>query len=257
MPRVVALVVSMVQRARISEALRGTASVQFRDRAYKLLGAPVDAQVDMVITQLCDRAGISTIPAIAALRQRFPSLPILAYVGLTPQEVRGLVAATRAGVNSAIVEGVDDAVGVLGARLTAAGSGQTSELIMDAVRPLVPPSVWPFFRCCAIHGVRPIDVTDAAKTLGIDRKTIRNRLVRAGLPPPRSVIAWNRLLHAARLLDDPGRRVEHVATILEFPSASAFDNMLRRYAALTPGELRTRGAFAWLLDTYIAALRGD
>ena len=128
---------------------------------------------------------------------------------------------------------------------------------MDAARPLIPASVWSFFRCCAIHGAHQIGVTQAARTLGIDRKTIRNRLVKAGLPPPRSVIAWNRLLHAARLLDDPGRRVEQIATILEFPSASAFDNMLRRYAALTPGELRTRGAFAWLLDAYIAALRGD
>lgn len=254
MPRVAALVVGTTQRARISEALRGTASVQFIELADELLGAPVDARVDMIISELADRAGASTVPAIATLRERFPSLPILAYVGLTPHDLRGLVTATRAGVNAVIVAGVDDGVGVLTGRLSAARSGQTSELIMEAARPLVPRSLWAFFRCCAIHSTHPIDVADAARALGIDRKTIRNRLLKAGLPLPRSVIAWNRLLHAARLLDDPGRSVEHVATILEFPSASAFDNMLRRYAALTPGELRTRGAFAWLLDAYIAAL---
>jgi AraC-like DNA-binding protein len=100
------------------------------------------------------------------------------------------------------------------------------------------------------HSRREMSVEDAATAMGIHRKTLVDRLRSAGLPSPRTIIGWSRLLTAARLLDDPGRTVEQVALRLDFPSGTALRNMFKRYTGLRTSEVRENGGVRCVLHAF-------
>ncbi|HEX2209648.1 MAG TPA: helix-turn-helix domain-containing protein, partial [Longimicrobium sp.] len=72
-------------------------------------------------------------------------------------------------------------------------------------------------------------------------RTLRRRLQAAGLPPAEQLLAWRRLLHAARLLEDPQRSVQSVSRSLGFSTASAFRRSLRALTGLRPAEVVAGG----------------
>src|SRR3546814_9586520 len=84
----------------------------------------------------------------------------------------------------------------------------------------LPICLTPFVTFCLEQARRAITVPEAAAALGVHRKTLVDRLAAAGFPTPSAMIAWCRLITAARLLEDPGRTVEQVALLLDFPSGS-------------------------------------
>lgn len=61
---------------------------------------------------------------------------------------------------------------------------------------------------------------------------------------------------AARLLDDPGRTVEQVALMLDFPSGTALRNMFKRYTGLRTSEVRQNGGVRCVLHAFKKELVG-
>lgn len=92
------------------------------------------------------------------------------------------------------------------------------------------------------YGDEPLTVDGVARALFVTRKTLYWRSVQAGLPAPQQLLGWCRLLAASSLLEDRGRRVDHIALDLNFPSGTALRNLLHRYCGLSPQALRDRGA---------------
>lgn len=254
MAAILALVLGDTERARIRHALLGVASVRFCDSVRDLVqGAEVD-DVDAAIVELHDASGAPTLQAIRLLRERYPSIAVLAYVVVTAGALRETAEAGALGVRGVIVHDVDDYGSPLRRIVAAARGAGAAEQIARAAEPAAPDALRPFIRLCAASATRPFSVEDAARALGVHRRTLVNRLRAAGLPPPREIVAWNRLLHATRLLDDPGRALDRIASDLGFASASSLYNMLRRYTGLAPSALRARGAFRHALAGYVAAL---
>jgi AraC-like DNA-binding protein len=96
-------------------------------------------------------------------------------------------------------------------------------------------------------------VEQVARALNIHRKTLVNHCSAEGFPPPGSVIAWCLLLLTAGLLATPGVTVERIAVQLNFPSATALRNMLKRYTGLRPSDLRAENALAELCAEFLGA----
>jgi AraC-like DNA-binding protein len=128
--------------------------------------------------------------------------------------------------------------------------------VLREVRPMLPATVRPIVEHCVLRARTPLTVAGVARALGVHRKTLVNKLRRAGFPGPRAIIGWSRLLLAAHALEDPGRPVERIALDLEFASATAMCNMLRRYTGLRPREVRENGGVACVLHLFTRAL-GD
>jgi AraC-like DNA-binding protein len=84
-------------------------------------------------------------------------------------------------------------------------------------------------------------VHDAARALGVNRKTLFNRVAADNLPCPTELVAWCRLIAATQILDDPGRTVERVGMSLGFGCGGGLRNMFRRYTGMSPSEIRDRG----------------
>lgn len=92
---------------------------------------------------------------------------------------------------------------------------------------------------------------ELAAMLGLGRRTLERRLQRAGLPAPARLMMWCRLMHAARLLEDPGRTVENVAFALGFGSAAALCAALKRYTGFRSIQLRSRGAVSTVISAFV------
>lgn len=241
------LVRDPVGRARIQDALRGFAAVALCERAADLLRMLGDGSASIVVVEPRDRTGTPTIPFVRTIREQFPNVPVVAYCALTPYTSSDVLALARAGVNDLILRGIDDERVTLRSAIEAAHEHCLAERALEVLTPLVPATVLPFLTYCLQNATRPLTVAEAARALGVHRKTLVDRLTAAGLPSPSAIISWCRLLAAARLLEDPGRPVEQVALLLDFPSGTSLRNMLKRYTGLRPAEIRENGGVACAL----------
>ncbi|MFZ5624977.1 MAG: helix-turn-helix domain-containing protein [Gemmatimonadota bacterium] len=84
--------------------------------------------------------------------------------------------------------------------------------------------------------------------------TLMSRFHRAGLPSPKSYLAWIRLLHAAWLFESSGMSVADVAYRLDFSSPQSFGRHLRSLLGITPTEFRRRLPFPVALDRFLEVM---
>lgn len=76
----------------------------------------------------------------------------------------------------------------------------------------------------------------------------------SGLPVPRRLLVWMRLLLAAEMLDDPGQTVSNVALACGYSSDDALRRALYGVVKMGPTTLRQRGAFRVISAAFVAAL---
>ena len=250
-PVVLALMHERDAAARLADALRGgaasvtapRAALRVVTRVGELRDALAARPYTLVVVEPRDADGVHTEEAVRALRARHPEVPVVAQVAARPGMSADVLALARAGVHELVVTGVDDVAHVLRATLARAARRSTAERVLADVMPLVPMAALPVLRYCLEHATDAPDVPALARALGVSRQTLAARMRAASVPGPRALSIWCRLLLAAELLAGEGRTVDQVALTLDFASANAFRNLLRRYADLGPGDLRRdRGA---------------
>jgi AraC-like DNA-binding protein len=124
-------------------------------------------------------------------------------------------------------------------------NGGPLEEMVGALAGLVPAGVHRWLAPLLRSPAGAPTVPELARSAGCSPRTLRRTLQAAGLPTPEQLLAWRRLLHAARLLDD-GRSADSVARSLEFSSGSALRKSLKQVTGLRPRELAARGGLRLL-----------
>jgi hypothetical protein len=119
-PTVVALVLGPKNRARLRVALSDQAEVQFCDVRSELVPLIAATFATAVFAEARDRNGENVSVVVGALRARYPSIPVIAYVPNEHTPARDILAMARAGVNDLILAGIDDVGFALGAALSSA-----------------------------------------------------------------------------------------------------------------------------------------
>ncbi|HJR64379.1 MAG TPA: helix-turn-helix domain-containing protein [Gemmatimonadaceae bacterium] len=238
LPAIAALVLDREGRARIQDALRGRATVQFVDEGRELLAILRRATIAAIIVEARDRAGVAISPLVRAIRDGFPSIALIGYGRLSSSGSGEVLALARAGVDELIIYGCDDVGIALRSAVEQARERRTAAQVLTVLDDVVPPTLQPFVAFCLEHARQATSVSAAARALGVHRKTLVNRARQAGVAEPSRLLGWCRLLAAAPGLADPFRSVEQVALESGFTSATAFRNMLKRYSGLTPTVLR-------------------
>jgi AraC-like DNA-binding protein len=95
---------------------------------------------------------------------------------------------------------------------------------------------------------------ELARVVAVTPRTLLRWCRRAGLPPPKQLLAWLRMMLAAELLDDPGRAVLDVALACGYAADSSMRHAMRNFLATSPTALRERGAFQTAARAFVAAL---
>lgn len=193
-------------------------------------------------------------PALHELLSEFPSTAVLAAMEVTPGRHEELRTLGRWGVVQVIALGHDDTPKAIARRLRAA-RGRPLRALLEQI---LPPEVSGRARsiidaACDVvtageHG------RDLAKALFLSRRTLLRWCQRAGLPAPRRLLAWMRVLLACELLDDPGRTVLSVANTCGYSSDSGLRRITQKFLKASPTELREQGAFKHASRVFLEAL---
>ena len=250
LPRIVALVIGAKSQARIRGGLSGRADVRFCALRGDLVPLAASVQPSVVIAEARDRTGNDVSPAVSALRSGMPTIPVIAYIADDRVSSGDILAMARAGVHDLVRAGFDDVSGALAAVLASATAACAAAAVREELERLVAPDAWPFVSYCLTRAHAPISIRSAADALALDRRTLVRRLERAGLPPPRRIAGWCRVIVAIRLLEEPIYTLEQVALRLDFPSGTALRNMLVRYTGLGPREIRENGGIRCALHLF-------
>jgi len=252
---VVAVLSDATLRARLTGALRGrVAALTFCDGAAEAL-MQLAAGARALVVGTADAAGCPTAPLVERVRRDHPNVTVIAYCTLTRGcgGGPGLVELVRAGAHGAFLRDVDDDPHALRAALRVAEETCAADLVLGALGASLPTGVRSLVALYLRAGERSPGVAEAARALGVHRRTLVNRLRAAGCPAPRALRTWCRVFIAARMLEEPGRTVESVALQLDFDSPSGLRNTLRRYTGHAPAALRAAGGLPVALSAFAEA----
>jgi AraC-like DNA-binding protein len=240
---VIVCVAGRVDAARLEGALPSQAIVRWArttadlDRMLRSAGE----RLRMVVLAPRDDANAPTAALIREFRQRRPRVALVGYCRATHEHSRDIIELAAAGIHEIIFRDLTDWGDALRQTLARATQSCGAAEAVAALRDLVPCELAPLIEYCLFFPQLATSVPRVAAALGVHRKTLVNYTARSSFPAPSIVINWCRLIIAAHLLASRGGGVERVALSLEYPSATALRNTLRRYTGLRPAELRQSG----------------
>lgn len=186
---------------------------------------------------------------------RFSWLPVVAAVRPGPDSLELLRMLGRWGVSEVIVEGVEDTPAGI-AKAIRFAQGKLLQGLMDDV---LPPYLSGRVRRLLFAAAEAISVgghsPDLAAILGVTETTVIRRCEHLRLPPPRRVLAWMRVLLAARLLEEEGRTSQSVAYACGYATEAGLRRVMQNFLGLGITELRRRGALRTASAAFLAELR--
>lgn len=221
-----------------------------KDIERQLQGALVDA----LILDRKDAEGHGTLGVVSLTRCGFPSVAIVLYCTPAPELWREILDFADAGIDEIVLRGADDLRGALQRTVASAANSALARHAMSVLEPKLSPRVADMVRTCLAQRDGRLEVEGLGRALGVTRKTLASWSSASGAPTPATLIGWSRVLRAARLLEDPGRSVEAIAHALHFGSASALNNMIRRYVGESPTAVRRQGAVKLVLGKWVHEL---
>jgi AraC-like DNA-binding protein len=253
MIRCLALVATWDDRIRLRSALAGTADVLFVAGVAEVLHAlrADRASIHAVLLEAHESSGRPTAGLVRQITRLFPGLPVVGYCSLRPEDSQNIVALSSAGVHELAFKEHDAHGTLLHGVFASAARTCAGDLVMQHLDARLPPRVRPLVEYCLMNPQQAHSVDQVARALAIDRKTLLTHCRAAGFPPPGAVVAWCLILLATALLASPGITVGSVAMELNFPSATALRNMVKRYTRLRPADLRAATALGALCARFL------
>lgn len=250
-----ALVTDPRDRARLRDALANATELLFVASVADVL-ATLRAdrpRVRVVVLDARDVAGRPTAGLARQVTHLFPAIPVIGYCDSGAEHSRDIVALASAGVHELLFKRDDSAV-VVRSILAAAQQACAADLVLTRLGWRLPLRLKPLVEHCLRNPEESHTVAQVARAMGVHRKTLVNRCAAEGAPSPGAIIAWCLLLLTAASLVQPGVTVEHMAMRLNFPSASALRNMLKRHTGLRPCDLRGEHGVDQLVTRFVALL---
>jgi len=182
-------------------------------------------------------------PALRTLLTNYPSTPVLAAIQVRPDRFDDLRTLGKWGVVQVISLDHDDTSYSIGRRLQAARGRPMRALLEDVLPPETSGRARAILDAAADVVAAGEHGRDLAGSLHLSRRTLLRWCQRSGLPAPRRLLAWMRVLFACELLDDPGRTVLSVAHTCGYSSDSGLRRITQKFLGASPSELRDQGAF--------------
>jgi AraC-like DNA-binding protein len=252
MGRIAALISDRTRREHLRVALQERHELIAAASWSEFLGACDRSPIVAAVIDLHDYAQ-PTFDALRQFRQRHGSTAMILYVASPPVPVQDVFEAGRFGFDAIIVAGDGDeprAIQEIIERAMARGVGELLRPVVGAAPPVARDAAL----AAVARAYEHLSPESLARLLGVRRRALTDRLADAGMPPPQRLIAWGRLIMAARLLEDADRKVDAIALTLDFPSGSAFRNACQRYLGCAPHEMRARGGAAYVIQAFASQI---
>lgn len=191
---------------------------------------------------------------LASLMNRFPSLTVTAALEVGVGRLNDVLRLGQWGVVQIIDLEEETSSIAMAQRLIAARGRPLRGLIESSLPAYTSAAARAILGAAASIVAEGGQGRDLAKALHITPRTLSRWCRKAGLPPPKRLLAWMRILLAAEFLDDPGRPVASVALACGYAADSSLRLALRRFTGKNPTELREEGAFETTSAAFVEAL---
>jgi AraC-like DNA-binding protein len=176
---------------------------------------------------------------LPALRARFPTIPLLIYGTIRPEDAALVLGYHRLGVAALLVDGVDDAVvGDIVLRCGASASRRSA--LAEAPRRLrltEPLQLKTWDRLLASAG-RPPRTSALAAEFGVSREHLSRQFSAGGAPNLKRVSDLLAVITALHLLENPGYYPATVARLLGFAPRGHLRATTRRVLGIPLEEVR-------------------
>ena len=257
--RVLALVSDPSDRARLRDAVRRSIEFAFHAEVHEILAALRASPVPpaAVLLQPRDALGRPSAGLARQLLSLFPGVPVIGYCQAGVEHSQEILDLATGGVHELLFKHDDDADAAIRAVLSSAQQACAGEMAFAAVAARIPERLRPMVRYCLTYPATARSVGAVAQALGIHRKTLVNHCTAERFPPPGALVSWCQLLLVAHYLGRGNATVESIAQQLEFPSATALRNLLKRYTGMRPQEVRAAGGLPVVVEAFARALEGD
>jgi AraC-like DNA-binding protein len=256
-PLVLALVRGRKERARVLDALQGRARLTFSNTVQelgKLLRETAESELLAVLVEPRDGIGVPVAPFVKGFIAETRLIPVIAICDAGIGLSRDVLDLAQAGTHEVVVRGLGDDGHILRQAIETGQRTSAGMRTLALLMPQVPEVLRGMVEFCVYYPGNAKSVNDVARALCVHRKTLVNYCSRAQLPPPAALISWCRVLHAAVLLTNSAKPIDHIARLLDFQSGSALRNMFRRYTGMRPGDARDADALRRVVATFRASV---
>jgi len=237
----IATVLLPSERPRVDAAGEGIYYTLHRDSLDDVRRDLRERRVSAVLLSVA-RCSRTDIGRMARLVREFPRIPAVALLSqldsATPQAVLSL---GQSGVQALVDVRQPSGWRELREVLTADRSNRIERIALATIAldlAGAPDDCWRFFEALFTDGHRVTTVRTLCTRLHVLPSTLMSRFFRARLPAPKRYLAMARLVHAARVFENPGLSVANVSYHLEYSSPQSFSRHVRTLLRITAQEFR-------------------
>ncbi len=240
-------------RARLLDALRGdhrVLSCQAWGRVRKLAR---EGCLDGCIVDPYGTSEGMDVSDLRGFRRRYHQLAIVIFADFRGREL-DLYDLGRMGVDGVILSRDENSHrgirGVVDQALSASLARRVEERLEGRVPALG-------LRCISWAVERAGEcpqVSDLADHLRTSPRALTRELRGMGLPSPRQILLWGRILQAARMLGAPDTTVEDAAFHLGYATGASLGRALKDQAGFSPTELQEAGGVDAVLDIFLESV---
>jgi AraC-like DNA-binding protein len=188
-------------------------------------------------------AAAGGILEVQRMLSAFPSVPVIAYVPLTPVAFRAIAELSKVGLSKSVLYAHEDSADAFRAMLDVARAGTLTAHLLSGLKSQID-------RLPLTLGKSVINLFEephryqSAHDIAVSAKMPTSRLYRsfqvAGLASPKSILVAARLLRGFTYLSDPGRSVRGVSRKLGYTKPRIFTDQTFEVFGVNPSQLVSR-----------------
>lgn len=251
------------ERLRLDAAGMGLFHTTHRERIDDVLKdlRQLRARALVISTAFCQRG--EDVTRVASVVREFPQVPTVALISNVDRgTARAVLTLGQCGVRTLV--DVRDPAGwrelrdlLLNETSTELRQHAVAVIASDLLR--APAGTRRFFEVLFAVAPRTGTIRELALGLQVIPSTLMSRFFRAELPPPKRLLAYARLIFAARLFENAGLSIATVATRLDYSSPQSFGRHVKTTLGVTGKRFRDlydgRGMLQRFRDDLIARHR--
>lgn len=230
-----------IRSAILHAARRGACEAHFlegwEDVSLRLSKDPSQTPI-VVLDPYSDRKQQELDSRILTFRREYPSVPVLPALAVDMRTADHVVTLGRWGAASVIVLPHDLSAGRLERRFSEAAERSALHAVMNALPERLAPRSRAILEAALLTAAAGGTAGHLSARLLSSLRTLERRAAHAGLPAPRQLLAWMRLLLAMRYLEDPGRTVAGAARAAGYAHDVSLHRALSRARLPRASEVR-------------------
>lgn len=187
--------------------------------------------------------GAVDVDAVAGLLQRYPSLPVVGYVMLSPTAFGAIAQLSRRGLSHVVLHRFGDSRERLQQMVRRVTSSPQLHEMSVRLAPVLKNVPLKLARAVTDMFERPHrynSVLELATAADLSPVSVYRYLDHAGLVSPKKLLIAARLARGVIYLQDPGYAVREVATKLGYHHPRIFTSHVLEVFGMTPSRLRSR-----------------